>query len=176
MQEVFERERSINAMQQGINAYLVKLSNTPLSDKEQLTITGLFHMVSDIERVGDHADNIAELAVSLKEQGLHFSDPAQKELREITATSVNCFEKSLKAYEMSDKKEAQQVIPLEIQVDKLEEKFRSRHMKRLAENSCDPLAGILFLDMISNLERIADHASNIAMLILDENRILTSEE
>lgn len=176
MHEVFERERSINAMQQGINAYLVKLSNTSLSDKEQLTVTGLFHMVSDIERVGDHADNIAELAVSFKEQGLKFSQPAQKELKEITATALNCFEKSLKAYEMNDKNEAQQVIPLEMQVDKLEEKFRSRHMKRLAENSCDPLAGILFLDMISNVERIADHASNIAMLILDENRILTSEE
>ncbi len=176
MQEVFERERSINAMQQGINAYLVKLSNVALSDKEQLTITGLFHMVSDIERVGDHADNIAELAVSFKEQGLKFSEQAQKELRDISSTALNCFERAIRAYELGDKNEAQQVLPLEMQVDKLEEKLRSRHMKRLAENSCDPLAGILFLDMISNVERISDHASNIAMLILDENRILTSEE
>lgn len=176
IQQVFDRERSINAMQQSINMYLVKLSNASLSEKEHLTVTGLFHMVSDIERVGDHADNIAELAVSLKEQDLKFSEQAQKELKDISSIALNCFETALKAYEFSDRSIAQQVLPLEMQVDKLEEKLRSRHMKRLVEERCDPLAGILFLDMISNVERISDHASNIAMLILDENRILTSEE
>ena len=176
IQQVFDRERSINAMQQSINMYLVKLSNASLSEKEHLTVTGLFHMVSDIERVGDHADNIAELAVSLKEQDLKFSEQAQKELKDISSIALNCFETALKAYEFSDRSIAQQVLPLEMQVDKLEEKLRSRHMKRLVEERCDPLAGILFLDMISNVERISDHASNIAMLILDENRILASEE
>ena len=68
------------------------------------------------------------------------------------------------------------MIPLEAQVDKLEEKLRSRHIKRLIEEKCNPLAGIIFLDMISNVERISDHASNIGLLILDEARIIVSEE
>ena len=176
IQEVFEQERTINAMQQGINAYLVKLSNVSLSEKEQLTVTELFHMVSDIERVGDHADNIAELAVSLKEDNLEFSDQAKQELQDISNIALNCFETALKAYEFRDKNLANQVIPLEMQVDKLEEKLRSRHMKRLIEEKCNPLAGIIFLDMISNVERISDHASNIGLLIIDEARIMMSEE
>ncbi len=176
IQEVFEKERTINAMQQGINAYLVKLSNVSLAEKEQLTVTELFHMVSDIERVGDHADNIAELAVSLKDDALEFSDQAKKELQDISSTALNCFETALKAYELRDKNLANQVIPLEAQVDKLEEKLRSRHIKRLIEEKCNPLAGIIFLDMISNVERISDHASNIGLLILDEARIIVSEE
>ena len=176
IQEVFEQERTINAMQQGINAYLVKLSNVSLSEKEQLTVTELFHMVSDIERVGDHADNIAELAVSLKEDNLEFSDQAKQELQDISNIALNCFETALKAYEFRDKNLANQVIPLEMQVDKLEEKLRSRHMKRLIEEKCNPLAGIIFLDMISNVERISDHASNIGLLIIDEERIMMSEE
>ncbi len=176
IQEVFGQERTINAMQQGINAYLVKLSNVSLSEKEQLTVTELFHMVSDIERVGDHADNIAELAVSLKEDALEFSDQAKKELQDISNIALNCFETALKAYEFRDKNLANQVIPLEMQVDKLEEKLRSRHMKRLIEEKCHPLAGIIFLDMISNVERISDHASNIGLLIIDEERIMMSEE
>ena len=176
IQEVFEKERTINAMQQGINAYLVKLSNVSLAEKEQLTVTELFHMVSDIERVGDHADNIAELAVNLKDDALEFSDQAKKELQDISSTALNCFETALKAYELRDKNLANQVIPLEAQVDKLEEKLRSRHIKRLIEEKCNPLAGIIFLDMISNVERISDHASNIGLLILDEARIIVSEE
>ena len=107
---------------------------------------------------------------------MKFSEQAQKELKDISSIALNCFETALKAYEFSDRSIAQQVLPLEMQVDKVEEKLRSRHMKRLVEERCDPLAGILFLDMISNVERISDHASNIAMLILDENRILASEE
>ena len=141
-----------------------------------MTVTELFHMVSDIERVGDHADNIAELAVSLKEDALEFSDQAKKELQDISNIALNCFETALKAYEFRDKNLANQVIPLEMQVDKLEEKLRSRHMKRLIEEKCHPLAGINFLDMISNVERISDHASNIGLLIIDEERIMMSEE
>ena len=176
IQEVFDREKIINQLQHGINHYLVKLSNVSLSEHEHTVITGLFHTVSDIERVGDHAENIAELAQSLIEKDLNFSKTAIDELKEITDTAIKCFELSLQAYEFGDKTIAKNALPLEENVDAMEAKLRSRHMKRLASNTCDSLAGIVFLDTVSNVERISDHASNIAQTILDENRSLTTEE
>ena len=176
MKEVFEREREINTLQEKLNSYLIKLSNANLSEKEQLKVAELFHMVSDIERVGDHADNIGELAVKLKEQNLNFSDTAKNELEGIADVALECYSKAIKGYENQDKAMAIDAMELEYKVDKLEEKLRSKHMKRLAKEECDPYAGIIFLDMISNIERITDHASNIATLLLDEGRILSSED
>lgn len=176
MKEVFEREREINTLQEKLNGYLIKLSNINLSEKEQLKVAELFHMVSDIERVGDHADNIGELAVKLKEQNVKFSEIAKKELEGIADMALKCYSKAIKGYEEQDTNMALDAMALEDKVDKLEEKLRSKHMKRLAKEECNPFAGIIFLDMISNIERITDHASNIAILLLDEGRILTSED
>lgn len=176
VKEVFEKERDINELQAALNDYLIKLSNSSLGTEEQLKVTGLFHMVSDIERVGDHADNIAELAQNLISDNLEFSQIAKEELQKITSTSLECFSKAIVAYEKQDRAMAAEVIPMENRVDKLEEKYRSRHMKRLASEACNNYAGIIFIDMLSNVERIADHAVNIASLVLDETKILTSEE
>lgn len=174
IQEVFDREKIINKLQHGINHYLVKLSNVSLSEKEHTEVTGLFHTVSDIERVGDHAENIAELAQSLIEKEVEFSEQAKKELKEITDTAIKCFELSLQAYEFGDKTVARNALPLEENVDSMEATLRSTHMKRLASNQCDSLAGIIFLDTISNVERISDHAANISQTILDENKSLST--
>ena len=176
IEEVYKREKIINQLQHGINHYLVKLSNSPISEKEHSVITGLFHTVSDIERVGDHAENIAELAEILIKDDLVFSDIARKELQEIYDATLKCFELSLQAYEFADKTIAKKALPLEQQVDQLEEILRSRHIKRLSDNKCSSVSGVVFLDTISNLERISDHASNIAITILDENRSLTMED
>ena len=175
IQEVFEREKIINKLQHGINHYLVKLSNVSLSEKEHTEVTGLFHTVSDIERVGDHAENIAELAQSLIEKEVEFSDIAKVELKEITDTAIKCFELALQAYEFGDKAVARNALPLEESVDAIEATLRSTHMKRLASNTCDSIAGIIFLDTISNIERISDHAANISQTILDENKSLSLE-
>ncbi len=173
---VFETEKEINVLQEKLNAYLIKLANLSLSEADQMRVTELFHMVSDIERVGDHADNIAELAMGLKKDNLSFSEIAEKELESMTNIALESFTKAIDAYEGQDKELAKEVLPLEDQVDRLEEKLRSRHMKRLAKEQCSPFAGVLYLDMVSNLERIADHASNIAQLILDDTRILTADD
>lgn len=176
MKEVFEREREINTLQEKLNSYLIKLSNVSLSEKEQLKVAELFHMVSDIERVGDHADNIGELAVKLKEQNLKFSEIAKKELESIADVALECYSKAIKGYEKQDVNMAVDAMSLEDKVDKLEEKLRSKHMKRLAKEECNPFAGIIFLDMLSNVERISDHASNIAGLLLDKGRILAVDD
>ncbi|MEE1073325.1 MAG: Na/Pi cotransporter family protein, partial [Cellulosilyticum sp.] len=155
VKEVFEKEREINDLQQKLNNYLVKLSQLSIAEVDQIKVAELFHIVSDIERVGDHADNIAELAINLKEKDLDFSDIAKKELEAITDIALQCFAKALTAYEKQDKEMAKEAIPLEAQVDRLEEKLRSRHMKRLTNEECNPYAGIIYLDMVSNVERIS---------------------
>lgn len=175
IQEVFEKEREINTLQEKLNGFLIKLSNTSLAEHEQLRVSELFHMVSDIERVGDHADNIGELAKKLKEEKLNFSEIARKELENISHIALECFSKAIKAYETRNKELAQEALPLEDEIDKLEEKLRSKHMKRLVKEECDPFAGIIYLDMISNIERIADHALNIADLVVNEGKVLSSD-
>ena len=174
--EVFNEERGINELQKKLNDYLIKLTNLNISEAAQRRVSELFHMVSDIERVGDHADNIGELALNLKNENLSFSEMAQKELEQITDVALQCFSKAIKAYEKQDRHLASEVLPLEKQTDKLEEKLRSKHMQRLAKAECNPFAGIIYLDMVSNLERISDHALNIAELILDDKETIYTED
>lgn len=174
--EVFNEERGINELQKKLNDYLIKLTNLNISEAAQRRVSELFHMVSDIERVGDHADNIGELALNLKNENLSFSEMAQKELEQITDVALHCFSKAIKAYEKQDRQLASEVLPLEKQTDKLEEKLRSKHMQRLAKAECNPFAGIIYLDMVSNLERISDHALNIAELILDDKETIYTED
>ncbi|MDU6359352.1 MAG: Na/Pi cotransporter family protein [Clostridiales bacterium] len=168
VQEVFDTEREINELQNGINQYLVKLSNISLTEKESLRVTNLFHIVSDIERIGDHADNIAELAVNMMEDDSNFSDEARKELTRINEMGIQCLETALKAYEVTDDRLAKKAMVLEDHVDKLESNMRTNHIKRLVQKVCEPMAGIAFLDTLNNIERISDHASNIAQVVLEE--------
>ena len=168
VQEVFDTEREINELQNGINQYLVKLSNISLTEKESLRVTNLFHIVSDIERIGDHADNIAELAATMIEDDSKFSDEARKELTRINEMGIQCLETALKAYEVTDDRLAKKAMVLEDHVDKLESNMRTNHIKRLVQKVCEPMAGIAFLDTLNNIERISDHASNIAQVVLEE--------
>ena len=172
IQEVFEREKVINQLQHGINHYLIKLSNLPISEAEHGIVNSLFHTVSDIERVGDHAENLAELAQIRIRDEVEFSETALKELETIATLAIKCFETAVQACEFDDRNIAKEVQPMEQQVDTLEEELRARHIKRLSENKCSSMAGVVFLDAISNLERISDHASNIGNSVLDEKKIL----
>ncbi len=176
IQEVFEREKVINQLQHGINHYLIKLSNLPISEAEHGIVNSLFHTVSDIERVGDHAENLAELAQIRIRDEVEFSETALKELETIATLAIKCFETAVQACEFDDRNIAKEVQPMEQQVDTLEEELRARHIKRLSENKCSSMAGVVFLDAISNLERISDHASNIGNSVLDEKKILTTSE
>lgn len=173
---VFEQEKTINALQQGINDYLIKLTHANLSEAENYMVTSLFHTVGDIERVGDHAENIAELADEMVKENLKFSEAAQKEIKEITGKANQCFDLALKGYAEQNEQVAREAIPCENYVDKLEERYRTKHMKRLAEEVCDPRAGIVFLDMLSNVERISDHALNIAQSVLNKSKYTMNDD
>jgi len=164
--KVFDREHVIDFLNHEISEYLVKANLMGLSENDSEYISRLFHVVSDIERIGDHAENIAEFAVSRMERNTKYSDQAMDELDEYSDLVYNIIDNALVAFKDSDNDEAYQtVLSLEEQIDKSEKKLRKRHIKRLKKNECNARAGTIFIDILSNLERVADHAVNISAAI-----------
>ncbi|TCK98545.1 phosphate:Na+ symporter [Natranaerovirga hydrolytica] len=166
--QVIEEEKHINLVEKLITEYLVKISNTPLNQHQQLIINNLFNTVNDIERVGDHAENIAELAEYYISKDLYMSNEAIEEMKEISDKTIETIEFAIDARESENMDLIRKVIENEELVDTLEETLRERHIKRLSQNLCDSTTGVVFLDLISNLERISDHALNIAYYVKDE--------
>lgn len=167
IQKVFAEEKNINEMEKEITNYLVKLSNESLSDEENTTISTLFHTINDLERVGDHADNLAELAQYRIDNKLYFSDKALEELQLMFDKVEESFKEALWAFKTANLETARRVVDYEKDIDLLEKQNRANHIKRLNQSSCNTSSGIVYLDVISNLERVADHSSNIALSILD---------
>lgn len=166
--ETFKIERIINMMEKTITKYLIKLSNKEISQEQREIIDGLFSTINDIERVGDHADNLAELGIYKYENNLFFSTIAIEELELMTSRVSKSYKQALDALYTGDYTIARQVVEREGEIDLMERNFRKEHIRRLNEGTCSPEAGIVFLDVISNLERIGDHASNIALAVLDK--------
>jgi len=167
VEETFRLEKSINQMDYYIVEYLVKLSNASISVTDRELIDSLFGTINDIERVGDHAENLAELAQYRVENKLTFSDKAIDELREMSSKAIQAIKQSLKSMEVNDRHLAEKVIEWEGQIDLMEKTLRKQHIQRLNDQLCKPASGVIFLDLINNLERIGDHASNIALTVLD---------
>ncbi len=168
VRRTFELEKDINQMERELVAYLVKLSNATLSEHDRVIVDSLFNVVNNIERVGDHAENIAELAEHVIEEKLNFSEDALKDI-DIMYTKVNsALETSLQARKTGKAEFAEETLRIENQVDMIEKACRAGHIHRLNNNICYPEAGIMFLDLFSNLERVSDHALNIANSILAE--------
>lgn len=166
--EVNGVEKDINKLEKMITDYLVKISNEPLNEQQNLIVTNLFHCVNDIERVGDHAQNIAELAQYYMDNELNFSEEAADEMREISSLAIRTIEAAVEARANENVELIREVESCEEEVDVLEEQLRGQHIKRLAQSRCDSTTGVVFLDTISNLERITDHALNIAYYVKDE--------
>lgn len=167
--KVYEVEKTINNMEKLITEYLVKLSNLPLTEDQHVVVSNLFYSVSDIERVGDHVENIAEL-VDVKEgvDKIEFSEQALQDLKSIMGLVTNSFAYAMSAREHSDISDAKKVVKYEDMVDNMEEELREQHIERLSKQLCRPTNGVVFLDIISNLERISDHAYNLAGYVISE--------
>lgn len=162
-----EQEQKINKLQREITDYLVKLSNAPLTDEEHKQLNVFFNNINDIERVGDHAENIVELAEERMAGNLQFTDEATEELHEIFGKCQLGFQKAMEAFRTNGEALAKEVLFIEDEVDALETKNRTNHIERLNKGECSTGPGIIFLDAISNLERVSDHCSNIALYVLD---------
>ncbi len=167
---VLEQEQKINRLQREITDYLVMLSNAPISDEEHKRVNIFFNIINDIERVGDHAENIAELAMERRDNNFPFTDQAIGELHEIFDKVSEAFQQALEAFKSNNEALAKGVLTLEDEVDSLQRQNRSNHIDRLNKGQCLTGSGIIFLDSLSNLERMADHSSNIALFVLDKNK------
>jgi phosphate:Na+ symporter len=167
VKNVLEKEKVINFLDKEITAYMVELSNTSLSEHQSKIVTSLFHVINDIERIGDHAENITEQAMYKLNDKLHFSDQAISELRNISKITKEGIDNAVLALESFDFSAAEKVLISEKQVDKLEKQLRTDHIERLNKGVCSPASGTSFLDLISNLERVSDHSNNIAQMVLD---------
>lgn len=168
--EVFHQEKLINRLEKDIIQYLVELSNAPLTDEQHMQVNTLYNFINDIERIGDHADNIAELSQIAIDEDLEFSEVAMEEYENIFNKTQTILGKALITFETNDQNMAKEVIKLEEEVDLLEEKYRFNHIDRLNKLQCSASSSVIFLDMLSNLERVSDHSFNIALYVLDNHK------
>ncbi|MDB0440055.1 Na/Pi cotransporter family protein [Clostridioides difficile] len=164
--KTYRREKLINDLQKAILNYLLKLSKAPLDDDSREVVDTLFNTVNDIERIGDHAKNIAELSQVAIDSNISFSEEGQAELDVMYNKVVSAYTYALESMRTDDVDLACKVIKIEEQVDIMEKSCRANHMYRLNNNLCSIENGVIYLDVISNLERISDHAVNIAQQVI----------
>ncbi|TCI47709.1 MULTISPECIES: Na/Pi cotransporter family protein [unclassified Exiguobacterium] len=161
-------EDALNSLNSKITDYLVQLAAVDLTEHESQQHKTLMHAINDIERIGDHVENIIELIDYKTATRITLSPGAQKELTEMYDLTRATLEKSLQTLASGDMVEARQVIEMEAKLDMLERQFRKNHVVRLNTGECDGQAGMFFVDMLSNLERIGDHAMNITEITLED--------
>ncbi|MGL5614868.1 MAG: Na/Pi cotransporter family protein [Sarcina sp.] len=170
VQKVYENEKIINVLEESITSYLVKLSKCDLSDKEKNIVTATFHVITDIERIGDHAENIAELALQKSFKKIKYSKDAIQELETVYGNTLEALKRSIEAYESKDNKKAETVYSIEQQIDMNQKEYRDNHIRRLHEGKCGAYEGAIFVDLLSNFERIGDHATNIADSVIQNTK------
>lgn len=174
--EVYKREEYIDFLNRKITDYLVKVNEIELPIADARLIGALFHVVNDIERIGDHAENFADSAKDRIERGIEFSEKAKKQLHDMTEEVIQILEYSLDMFMSRSPRHMQDILSLEDDIDERERKLQRAHVKRLTKNKCTPEAGMLFSDTISGLERVADHATNIAFAIMNPDNTSADED
>ena len=167
--KVYEIEHKVDLYEKYLTDFLIKVNNLSITQEQHLLVKNLFHAIIDIERVSDHAENIAELAKYKIEHQIIFSEKGTQELNQLWDKVVHCFEEAVKARGTGSRQAIQNVLRIEDEVDDLEEELRNKHIERLSAGLCSPSNGVVFLDILSNLERMSDHANNIVDCIQEEN-------
>ena len=170
IEDVYEVEKNINFLNHSITNYLVKINQATLPIEDLKSIGALFHVVNDIERIGDHAEHVADSAKQRIGTDVNFSKEAQRGLGEMLDMVNNLIQYSLEMFSTGTEDHLEDIMRLEDAVDEKERELQKDHVGRLTRNECSPEAGMLFSDIVSGLERVADHATNIAFSILNAER------
>lgn len=171
LEGIYETETEIDYLNTEICNYLVKANQLALPMQDKKLLGGLFHVVNDMERIGDHAENIADFAKTCEKEGLKFSKDAKKELQKMLDKVSVLLNLSLEMFGKNSEENMQEILRLEDEIDTLERKLQKKHVKRLTSNKCEPHAAMIFTDLLSNLERVADHGTNIAFSIIDTEEV-----
>ncbi len=172
LDEGLEREDLINKIEREITEYLVHLSHGAISQKQHEEVNTLLYTINDIERIGDHVENMLELGQSKVDVNAKFSDLAKEHLDTMFRKSELVFGNAMKSFETDDEDLAREVEVLEDEIDDLEEYYREDHITRLNQRTCSTRSGLIFLDTLSNLERVSDHSYNISKYVYgDFNKV-----
>ena len=161
-----KQEIALDQIHHALDSYLLELSETDVSSRERQRMANIMHSITDIERVGDLVHNIAGIASTKIHEDHRFSPTATKELRQMTDVAEEMYVKAIDAFIREDAQLASKVVDVDTQIDSMEEEYMNNHLERLRRGTCSPKAGLLFADLLRNLERIGDHANNIGNAVL----------
>jgi phosphate:Na+ symporter len=174
--DINKMEEDVNAISAGIIDYLVKINQYPLPVADKKTLGGLFHIVSDIERISDHAKDISDMTATMLEKNKKITITAKEALIELYQQTDDLLLKAIYTMKHNCDDYVDQIIELENNIDMMEKKMQKDHVKRLASQLCDPQAGLVFSDILTKLERVADHGVNIIYITLTDNTNLLDED
>ncbi|HYE82623.1 MAG TPA: Na/Pi symporter, partial [Clostridia bacterium] len=163
--EIYNNEKVINELERRIGEYLQAVSNTAISEEQLKKVGMLFNTIHDVERMGDHAENLAEIAQYKLDNRVSFSGHAVEELREVFDSVDHAMNNAFLALNTEDVNYVNEVDTYERKVDELRDSFKDSHIKRLNRGECNINAGVLFLDILTNLERVSDHCVNVADVV-----------
>ncbi len=169
--QVYATEKYIDYLSHEITDYLVDVNQRQLPVSDSLKIGGLFHVVNDIERIGDHAENIADAAVRMKEENNTFSKKATKEIQDMFEKDMRILACALEMFENEDRSHMREIRAIEEEVDQMEIDLQNSHIRRMAKGKCSPESGLIFTDLVTGLERVADHATNIAFALTNSDAV-----
>ncbi len=166
VEKIREREDTIDRLEDRVGQYLIKLNDCGLNEDESRKVTAYFHLISEYERIGDYTINILETAQALFDEEVEFSPDAKKELSVVFAAISEIIELAIKATKTMEIEDMIEIEPLEEVVDRLVEELKAIHINRAKSGICKVDVGVHFIDILTNVERISDHCSNIAVYLL----------
>ncbi len=165
--ELQTNEKRLDAYEDALDTYLVRLSPFAVSESDSRKITRMLHAIGDFERLGDHAINLLHAAKEIRKKDLVFSSEAEADLAVLTGALTEILNETIDCYRSNDRERAKLVEPLEQVIDGLVDKARVRHIRRLRESGCTVEAGVVYGEILTNLERVSDHCSNVAAAIIE---------
>ena len=168
--EIEREEGEIDVFEDEIGSYLLKITSHDLSETDSFEVTKLLHTIGDLERLSDHSVNIAESADEMFNKDISFSEEAKQELKVMIDAVGEILDKAINSFKQNDSDTAASVEPLEEVIDGLRSEIKLRHIQRLKNNECTVELGFILTDLLTNLERVADHCSNIAGCVIEISR------